>query len=264
MNTQIVRELNMLTRVGGYMADHPLTPAVALATTQIGKIQLSITELTTLGADHDGGSALRSGSAADRRRIAGELRKALSRIARVGKQLDQELYPGTAQQFRCETKSYAELMNRGNAFVAAIGPVKAAFVEHGMPADFDEQLTTLLTAFAAAGVRTDGGLHQQMDGTAGQKESARKGVKAVRVLDSIMREKLKNNPAELSVWVQIQRIKRGPRTADEETPTPPAAATVTSSGAAKALSAAASASEGDQLAGVEPRVNGASNGVLVA
>jgi hypothetical protein len=33
----------MLIRVDGYMADHPLTPAIALATTQIAKIQLSIT-----------------------------------------------------------------------------------------------------------------------------------------------------------------------------------------------------------------------------
>jgi hypothetical protein len=101
MNAEIVRELNMLIRVDGYMADHPLVPAIPLATTQITRIQLSITELNGLGGNQDGGAALRSGSAADRRRIAKELRKALSRIARVGKQLDQELYPGTAQQFRC-------------------------------------------------------------------------------------------------------------------------------------------------------------------
>ncbi len=208
----------MLIRVDGYLADHPLAPPVALATTQIGLIQLSITELTALGGSQASGTALRSGSAADRRRIAKELRKALSRIARVGKQLDQEVYPGTAQQFRCDTKSYAQLVNRTTAFLEAIGPIKAAFVEHGMPADFDEQLSELLAEFTAAGVRTFGGLHKQMDGTAGMKESARKGVKAVRVLDSIMREKLKNNPAELSVWILAQRIKSGPTTA----PMPPA------------------------------------------
>ena len=100
MNVKIVRRLNMLIRVDGYMADHPLVPAIALATTQITRIKLSITTLTALGGNQVGGAALRSGSAADRRRIARELRKALSRIARVGKQLDQELYPGTAQQFR--------------------------------------------------------------------------------------------------------------------------------------------------------------------
>jgi hypothetical protein len=222
MNVEIVRELNMLIRVDGYMADHPLTPAIALATTQIGLIQAAITQLTTLGGSQDGGTALRSGSSADRRRIAKELRKALSRIARVGKQLDQELYPGTAEQFRCTTRSYAELMNRGTAFVAAIGPVKAAFVEHAMPADFDEQLSDLLAEFAAAGVRTYGGLHQQMDGTAGLRESSRKGVKAVRVLDSIMREKLKNDPAELSVWIKTQQIKNGASAAVTPPTTPPA------------------------------------------
>jgi hypothetical protein len=45
----------MLIRVDGYMADHPLTPAIALAAAQIGKIQLSISQLTALGADQDGG-----------------------------------------------------------------------------------------------------------------------------------------------------------------------------------------------------------------
>jgi hypothetical protein len=58
----------------------------------------------------------------------------------VGKQLDQELYPGQRSNSAAATDSYAELMNRGNAFIDAIGPVKAAFVEHAMPADFDEQL----------------------------------------------------------------------------------------------------------------------------
>ena len=39
MNAEIVRELNMLIRVDGYMADHPLAPAVPLAATQVGRIQ---------------------------------------------------------------------------------------------------------------------------------------------------------------------------------------------------------------------------------
>jgi hypothetical protein len=244
----------MLIRVDGYMADDPLVPAVPLATTQIARIQLSITELNDLGGDQDGGAALRSGSAADRRRIAKELRKALSRIARVAKQLDQELYPGTAQQFRCDTNSYAQLMNRGNAFVDAIGPIKAAFIEHGLPADFDEKLADLLGEFAGAGVRTNGGLHQQMDGTAGMKESAKKGVKAVRILDAIMREKLRDNPAELSVWIKTQQIKSGPTTEDEQSAPPVvAAAAVTGNG-----------SQVEQpFAGVEPRVNGSKGGVLV-
>ena len=249
----------MLIRVDGYMADHPLTPAIALATAQIGKIQLSISQLTALGADQDGGGAMRSGSAADRRRIAKSIRKALSRIARVGKQLDQELYPGTAQQFRCSTNSYAELMNRGNAFIDAIGAVKAAFVEHGLPADFDEQLAELLAQFNTAGVRTNGGLHKQMDGTAGMEESAKKGVKAVRVLDSIMREKLKDDPAELSVWIKTQQIKSGPTTEEEE-PTTPVAGVAPAS--AQSATVAGNRSQVEQLAGVEPRVNG-SAGVLV-
>ena len=259
MNAEIVRELNMLIRVDGYMADHPLLPAIALATTQITRIQLSITQLTAMGGNQVGGSALRSGSAADRRRIAGELRKRLSRIARIGKQLDQELYPGTAEQFRCTTRTYAELMNRANAFLTAIGPVKAAFVEHAMPADFDEQLAELLVAFATAGVHTDTGLHLQMDGTAGMKESARKGVKAVRVLDAIMREKLKEDPAELSVWIKVQQIKSGPTTEEEQPTTALAEAAPTS---AESASVAGNTTQVEkQLAGFEPRVNGAA-GVL--
>jgi hypothetical protein len=245
------------------MADHPLVPAITLATTQINRIKLSITELNALGGDQDGGAALRSGSAADRRRIARELRKRLSRIARVGKQLDQELYPGTAEQFRCTTRTYAELMNRGNAFVDAVGPVKAAFVEHGLPADFDEQLANLLVEFGTAGVHTDAGLHQQMDGTAGMEESARKGVKAVRILDAIMREKLKDDPAELSVWIKTQQIKQGPSN-EEEQQAAPAVATVTSVAGKTSIAASNGSELEQQPAGVESRVKGSNGGVLVA
>ena len=194
MNAVVVRQLNMLIRVDGYMADHPLVPAITLAT----------------------------------------------------------------------TRTYAELMNRGNAFVEAIGPVKAAFVEHGLPVDFDEQLAELLAQFAAAGVRTNGGLHKQMDGTAGMAEAARKGVKAVRVLDSIMREKLKDSPAELSVWIKVQQIKSGPIT-EEEQPTTLVAGVTPASAKSTALAASNGGEvEQQQPAGVEPRVNGTSGGVLVA
>jgi hypothetical protein len=69
------------------------------------------------------------------------------------------------------------------------------------------------------------------------------------VLDSIMREKLKNNPAELSVWIKVQHIKSGPTT---EEPTPPVVAAVASNGG-----------QGEEVAVVEPRVNGNKGGVLV-
>jgi hypothetical protein len=89
------------------MPDHPLGAGEPAGNDADQPHQQSITELTDLGGNQDGGAALRSGSAADRRRIAKELRKALSRIARVGKQLDQELYPGRHSNSAARDEPYA-------------------------------------------------------------------------------------------------------------------------------------------------------------
>ena len=58
-----------------------------------------------------------------------------------------------------------------------------------------------------------------MVGIAGMAETAMRNVRAFRVLDSIVRPKLKSNPALLQVWKAVTKIERPPKRAKETTAT---------------------------------------------
>ncbi len=203
----------MLVGADGFMDENPLTPPNAKATAEIAILKGSIAELATLAANQDAGRAERAGASDDRVRLKFELREKLREISAISKVLDPVLYPTARAQFKVTVNgSFASYVTRGNAFVQAIGPVKAAFVEHGLAADFDEVLAEAVTALEEAGAHAESALQMQMGGTAGMELAAKRGVRAVRVLDSIVTPRLKStNPALLAVWKAATRIERPPR-----------------------------------------------------
>jgi hypothetical protein len=212
MNAKLRRTNNMLVAVDEFIEEHPLTPAVPKATAEITLLKGSITELATLAASQDAGRAERAGASDDRVRLKQVLRLKLGEISAISKVLDPELYPTARAQFKMTVNgSFASYVTRGHAFLTAIGPMKAAFIEHGLAADFDETLSDAVTQLEDAGAHTESALQGQMAGTAGMKEVAKRGVRAVRVLDSILSPKLKSsNPALLEVWKAVVRIEKGP------------------------------------------------------
>ena len=212
MNAKIRRTNNMLVAVDEFMDEHPLTPAVPKATAQIAVLKGGITELATLAGNQDAGRAEWRGASDDRVRLKFELREKLREISVISKALDPATYPTAREQFKMTVNgSFASYVTRGHAFIQAIGPMKAAFVEHGLAADFDEALSDTVTQLEDAGAHTENALQGQMIATASMLDTAKRGVRAVRVLDSIVRPKLKSTPALLAVWKAVTKIERAPQ-----------------------------------------------------
>ncbi len=206
----------MLVGADGFMDGHPLTPANAKAAAEIAILKASIAEIATLAGNQDAGHAAWRGASDDRVRLRAELRSKLSEISVISKVLDPVLYPTAKAQFKMTVNgSFASYVTRGNAFIQAIGPIKAAFVEHGLAADFDEGLAEAVAALEEAGAHTESALQKQMLGTASMLEAARRGIRAVRVLDSIVSPRLRStNPALLAVWKAVTKIERPPKRAE--------------------------------------------------
>ena len=191
----------MLVAVDEFLDDHAITPPIAKATAEIAILKGSITELATLAANQDAGRGEWRGASDDRVRLKAALSDKLSEISAIAKVLDPVLYPTARQQFKMTVNgSFISYITRGNAFLQVIGPIKAAFVDHGLAADFDEALSDAVTQLEEAGAHAENALQHQMTGTAGMELAAKRGVKEVRVLDSIMRPRLKATPALLEVW----------------------------------------------------------------
>jgi hypothetical protein len=223
MNRKDTNRREALLRVKQFGIDHPLTPANAGVTALQTSIAAVITEIDTHSGDQDTGRGLSHGGAGDRRRIAKELRALMRRIADIGKTLDPEAFPGVAQQLRMPGNSYPVLETRARAFLEVVTPIKAAFVDRLMPADFDEQLQALIDDFAAARERKHTGRAEQVGGTAGISDAAARGMRLARKLDAILKVAYAKNPSLLAAWKSAVKVQRGPQAVESPGTTPPAA-----------------------------------------
>src|SRR5215203_1272386 len=137
MNADIRRANNMLVGSDEFLTIHPLVPTVAKADAQIVILKACIAEIATLAADQDAGHAAWMGASDERVYLKFKLREELNEISTIAKALDPETYPAAKAQFKMSVNgSFASYINRGHAFLQAVGPMKALFVEHGLPADF--------------------------------------------------------------------------------------------------------------------------------
>jgi hypothetical protein len=59
----------------------------------------------------------------------------MRRISKIAKELDTEQFPGVRQSLRMPRSSYQLLQSRADTFVTITTPIKATFVERGLPAD---------------------------------------------------------------------------------------------------------------------------------
>jgi hypothetical protein len=189
-------------------------PANARATALFADNQTVITNLTTASAAQEEGRGLYSGAAADRLRIATELRELVRKASGIAKVLDPAAFPDLRQQVRGPiSSSYQALIASALAIKNVVTPAatKAAFVDRGLAADFDVELDDLATSLQEATARKGVGRGKLVGGTTGLLAESRRGVAIVRELDAIMDVILANNPGLLAEWKSVSHVQRPPQ-----------------------------------------------------
>ena len=260
MNTEDKNRLEAFLRIGQFVPTTSYVPN-ARGTALFGSIATAATQMQTHATKQIGGKGERHAGSTERVRIGELLRLELVDIGNTGRSLDPEEFPGVGAQFRLPTSgTYQTLRATAQAYLEAIGPIKAAFVDREYPADFDEKLAALVVAFDEATQDTDAGLQEQSGGTAGLRVVSSRALKAVRELDAMITKKLRtSDPALLQVWKNTSRVER--RT------TTPSPAPVPAAPPQQTAVVLAGTSNKDHVVesaeGVEPRVNG-SKGVIAA
>jgi hypothetical protein len=222
MNKKTTNTTEMLERVGTFAADHPLAPPIARAAALVILVNAAIISLRAQANDQDTGSGAVSSAAEERRRISVELRAQLRAISVIGRGLDRDVQPGLAEQLRMPRNGYAHLLTRARSFLEVVTPLKAAFVERGLSADFDTELGAKIVEFEAATQRRSGALAEKVGGTASMQATARTAVAHVRELDTILSVKYANDPGLLAAWKSAQRIRTASSTTSTATTPPPA------------------------------------------
>jgi len=166
MNKNIKRHLEAFQREVRFVGEHPLTPANPRAAALVVILNSVITNMQGAVSSQVLGRGEFLGGTDDRRRLAKDLRGAVREISGTASVLDPDLYPGAEEQFAMPlSQSYEALLGAARGFVTAIGPIKSAFVDRGLPADFDEQLADKVATFEDATSRKHDGRQEQKTGT---------------------------------------------------------------------------------------------------
>jgi hypothetical protein len=227
MTKYTIHRLEAMERVKRFILDHPFAPAIPRADALVTQIDTALTGLQTYGGGQVEGFGTFQAGADDRAGRAAELFGMMRDLNQTARRLDRLQFPGVSLQFRLpRSRGYQSLLNSATAYLSAIaGPVKAAFIARGHPADFDEQLQAKIADLQTAVQRKNGGRQKQREGTVAQNILARDGMAAVRELGSIVNVRYRTaDPALLEVWKAAARIERGPRSTNSTTPVPPPAA----------------------------------------
>lgn len=102
----------------------------------------------------------------------------------------------------------AVLVARARAMKTKAASMSARFVELGFPADFATQLEARIAAFDAAGAGQDSALAQRAGITGSIGSLLKPGLKALKQLDVICRQKFRQNPTKLGEWLTASHIER--------------------------------------------------------
>ena len=222
MTDQETRTLDTFRRTHNFDVTRPsLFAAGTLARELFDTIARAAKDLESHAAAESSGRAAARQGTAGKGAARASLLEDLSIIRRTALSM-AVVMPGLDDKFRVpRNPNDQELLNTARAFLADAEPLKAEFLRREVPDSFFQGLAANIAAFEAAlSARYTG---QAESTTAGSSIDAAidLGVDALRQLDPIVRNKLRDDPAALAAWEVAKRIERPRRRSKTETPTAP-------------------------------------------
>lgn len=100
------------------------------------------------------------------------------------------------------------LLAAARAFLTNATPVKAQFIEYGLPDDFLEDLQADITAFEQAVSGKSAATGEKISATATIGNAVDKGLNALRRLRAIVPNRYRDNPAKLAAWTSTSHVER--------------------------------------------------------
>jgi hypothetical protein len=221
------RKFEMFARVKEFGDAHGgAFAANSLGKELLGIISAVVAELEGHAATQaSGGSSARQGTASKAASRAA-LHDDLEAINRTAVALSVET-AGVGEKFRMPRKASDQvLLATARSFATDAAALKADFIRYEMPADFLEDLAADIADFEGATSNRNAGVGNQVAATAAIDEAVERGSKAVRQLDSVVRNKFRGDAASLAAWGSASHTERTPRSKQATTKTttaPPAA-----------------------------------------
>jgi hypothetical protein len=218
MDSLEARRYEMLTRVREFGAAHAASfPAATLGGELFAEVAAAVGELETHAARQSSGAGAARQSSTSKEVARAALREDLSAISQTARAMSFET-PGLDNKFRMPHKaSDQELVNTARAFATDCAPLSAEFIRYEMRANFVEDLRADIAAFEEAINQKHAGKETRVAATVAIDTATERGLKAVRRLNAIVRNKFRGDDSTLAAWTSASHVERTARQKTENT-----------------------------------------------
>ena len=212
MHNEAIRSRATFARVHDFAtAEATFFPPATIAGQMFAEIGSGLNQLDARVASQVAGSNAAREGTEQKALTQEELLDLLMMIRRTARSMDHA-HPGVHATFRVPPKlSAAELLGVVQAFATAALPLQAEFIAYGMPSTFIEDMNELIAELREAMADQTAGSRVKVDSTASIDDILEKCFTALRRVDPIVRNILRDHPAKLAAWASAKHLERAPR-----------------------------------------------------
>ncbi|HJQ23276.1 MAG TPA: hypothetical protein VKA60_05130 [Blastocatellia bacterium] len=210
MNDIEKNQLATLARVRDFGAQNPtIFPAGQLTGELMAAISAAVDELTTHTTNQETSTGQARQGSENKATARAALRDDLEAINRAAHAMAFDT-PGLIDKFRIPHGSDHDLLTAARAFLAEATPMKSEFIRFGLPADFIDDLSADILAFEQATTARNQSLESRTASVTAIDETLAHGMKALKQLDLILSNVLRNDRAMLNAWLTASHVERIP------------------------------------------------------
>lgn len=211
MTNKQTRETDAFQRVKKFGADHAADfPTTSVGGQQFAIVTAAVPQAQSQAAGQLSGKGDRGQATKTKAQIHPDLHDQLKDIAESAHTLADLGVTGLDAKFRMPRSSgNGALLTAARQFLKDATPMKTQFLSVNLPADFLDTLDQTIDDFDSATDDQSGGLESQASSTTGLVNTSAAARKAMRVLNTIVKNTYKNNPAVLAEWMVASHIESG-------------------------------------------------------
>jgi hypothetical protein len=213
MNDKQRRRFERLRRAHSFGVSHAAEfPAASKGAEAIARLGQTVAEVEAHATTRVAGQLQQQQATTARGDERQKLRQMLSAISDTAETIGLE-DPELKGRFRRLTGrvSDAALLSNARAFSLDARPLKARFLAYDMPEDFVEQLDASIEGFEQAVSRQTTGAGARLTSNAALEDALTRGEQELEKLDTVVRNKFRDDPARFAAWESARHIERATR-----------------------------------------------------
>jgi hypothetical protein len=216
-------QLATLTRVRDFGAQHPtLFPAAQFAGQLMTTIGAVANELSTHATAQAASASTARQGATSKAAARTALRDDLEAINRTAHVMAFET-TGLDDKFRMPRGGDQDLLIAARAFAVDATPIRSEFLRYGLSQDFLDFLNSDIAAFEQATSERNQSVERSAASSAAIDDVMERGMKALKQLDRLLRDALRDDIETLTAWMTASHVERLPRRRKQQpvSPEPP-------------------------------------------